>query len=464
MTLRLRRILYTIFIILFFLSAPPLVLYTTGYRYDFRYGRVVETGSLVIRSQPENAEIYLDEKLYRAATPAIINNLLPGKLNLRVSKDGYHDWQQDLEITARVTAFEENIKLYPKKTPVTLVPGKVQNYWWNKKADKLVYLNRQGQLRLFNLLNKADSLILALGGGVLRDLAWSEQSDKFFLTVVEANKFNNFIIDPLAENKTNLNQLLGLRFNKLQWDPHSEDTLYGTAQDRLYRLSLPLKTAKIAAPGPVTQFLIEKDRILLLEKGGRPDVAYVSRRGRSENSTTERILTRLGENESEFLSTNSSLIAIYDQIAKKLDLLDPQDKNLLLWEPLTTLQNISNIIFSGDGGKMVYSDGFGIYQENIKSPTESNRDLIIRYSDPVADLLWADDEFHVFYLAAGSLRVAELKSSTEPRVLKLVENLAAVKEVHYSAALSALTYIDEQANLQYLSLSPQDGGSILFGD
>lgn len=464
MTLRLRRILYTTFIILFFLAAPPLVLYTAGYRYDFRYGRVVETGSLVIRSRPEKADIYLDEKLYRQATPTIINNLLPGKLNLRVSKEGYHDWIQQLEISPRLTGFEENIKLYPKKNPQSLLPDKAQNYWWNKKADKLVYTNAQNQLKLFNLLNKADDLILDLDKSALQDLDWSPHNDKFFLTTLAAGRLNNLVIEPLSGNAANLNQLLGLRFNKLQWDPNSPDTLYGLSQDSLYRLSLPLKTARIVNKSPVTQFLAAKDRILLLEPGGRPGVNYVSWRGLAENSAARRILTRRGEDKSQFLTTNSNLIAVYDESAGKLDLIDPEDKNLLLAEPMRTLENVTNIIFSAPGDKMVYSDGFGIYQENIGPIEETSRDLIIRYSDPVTSLGWADDEFHIFYLTAGSLRLAELKSSTEPRVLKLAEGLPESKKINFITPLGGLTYIDEEENLQYLSLDWQNGRAALFGN
>lgn len=463
MTLRLRRLLYTISFILFFLTAPVLVLYTAGFRYDFRYNRVVETGSLVIRSNPEKADIYLDGQLYHQATPTIVNDLLPGKLELKVSKEGFHDWAQTLQISARVTAFEENIKLYPKNAPQTLIPGEIKDYWWNDKADKLVYLNSQNQLRFFNLLNKTDSLIFDLQKDALADLVWAPGNGAFLLTTAAGKRLNNFVIDPASGSQTNLNQIFGMRFTKLRWDENSSDALYGAAANGLYRLSLPLQTAKVIVAGPVTEFLIEKDRILLLEKGGRPGVAYVAARGFGDNATSRRILTLLGEGGGQFLKTNSGLIALYDQAGKRLDLIDPQQKYLLLSEPHTTLQNVSNIIFASGGDKMVYADGFAVYQENIHTPEEARRDLIIRYSSAIDNLNWADDESHVFYTNAGSLQIAELKSSTEPRVLKLVAGLAEVKKISYLPGLSAITYIDG-AGLRYLSFSPPDARSPLLGD
>ena len=63
MTLRTRRILYSFFIAIFVIAAPTLVLYTAGFRYDFEYNRIVETGSLVVKSYPQNASIYINGEL-----------------------------------------------------------------------------------------------------------------------------------------------------------------------------------------------------------------------------------------------------------------------------------------------------------------------------------------------------------------------------------------------------------------
>jgi len=121
MNLRTRRILYSFFIAIFAIAAPTLVLYTAGFRYDFKYNRIVETGSLVIKSYPENASIYIDGKLLEQTTPTIINTILPGKINLLVEKEGYHRWEKTIEIFHRVSTFEESIKLYPNTDPNQLL-------------------------------------------------------------------------------------------------------------------------------------------------------------------------------------------------------------------------------------------------------------------------------------------------------------------------------------------------------
>ena len=125
MNLKTRRILYSIFVAIFFLAAPPLILYTAGFRYDFTYNRIVETGSLVVRSYPEKADIYLNGQAHTAQTPTIINNILPGKIKLLIAKEGYHEWEKDILVNARVTTFEERVTLYPRTEPQLFVGKRV---------------------------------------------------------------------------------------------------------------------------------------------------------------------------------------------------------------------------------------------------------------------------------------------------------------------------------------------------
>ncbi len=118
MNLKTRRILYTAFTVLFFLAAPPLVLYTAGFRYDFKYNRVVETGSMVVKSLPSEASIYIDSVQSSEPTPTIINTILPGEINLLVSLSGHHSWEKKIDIKPRVTSFEERIKLFSISEPI----------------------------------------------------------------------------------------------------------------------------------------------------------------------------------------------------------------------------------------------------------------------------------------------------------------------------------------------------------
>ena len=58
-----RRITYSIFFTIFFISSPLLILYSLGYRYNFTTNNIEKNGAFYIKSYPRNANIYIDNVL-----------------------------------------------------------------------------------------------------------------------------------------------------------------------------------------------------------------------------------------------------------------------------------------------------------------------------------------------------------------------------------------------------------------
>ncbi len=98
MTLRNRFLLVGIGIVVFVTTTPIIVLYALGYSFDFESKQIIKTGSLVVKSQPQDAEIYIDDKLQKNHTDSTIRFLLPGDFNIKISKTGYQSWTKRLNI------------------------------------------------------------------------------------------------------------------------------------------------------------------------------------------------------------------------------------------------------------------------------------------------------------------------------------------------------------------------------
>jgi hypothetical protein len=56
------------------------------------------TGAINLTSTPSGAKIYLDDK-YQGITPQTLSNLEPGTYQLRLTKSGYQDWQQEVTVS-----------------------------------------------------------------------------------------------------------------------------------------------------------------------------------------------------------------------------------------------------------------------------------------------------------------------------------------------------------------------------
>ena len=119
-----RPLLFFIFVAAFLISAPIVVLYTSGYRYQFGANKIVQTGILNVTSFPRGASIFIDDKKQKETTPAVIDDVMPGKHDVRVQKDGYTSWQKTLEIISKQSTFANDIILFleqdPESTTITL--------------------------------------------------------------------------------------------------------------------------------------------------------------------------------------------------------------------------------------------------------------------------------------------------------------------------------------------------------
>ena len=468
MILRTRRILYSFFIAIFAIAAPTLVLYTAGFRYDFEYNRVVETGSLVVKSYPEKSSIYINDILQEPQTPTIINTILPGKINLLVTKDGYHSWEKTINISPRVTAFEETIKLYPKSEPKPIIKTSISNYWWNSKQDKIAYLTTKGKLRLFNTLNQKDTLIANLEKKPLINFTWSPHGDQFLFGRGSLQD-EYFVVDARDNNKTIfLNSIFKSPLESLQWDPATPNSLYALSQKSLYRIPYLLQAKRLIASGDIESYLVEEDRILLSEKtlSGEFLISWIAP---TDISTIHLVPEIISSKDDEFISTNSHIIAMINKKTHQLTIADPSIKNTSLENSVITIPDTRQAIWSNNGNTLIYSDGFGIYQRSFVTPitiipTLPTSKLVIRYSQPIKNVIWADDESHIFYTINNALRVAELNSSSDPRSTVLLES-EPLNNITTASQTNLATFINSNSELVAIPLSLESSRkSFLFSN
>lgn len=474
MTLQARRILYISFVILFFAAAPPLVLYTAGFRYDFTYNRVVETGSLVVKSTPPDAAVRLNGELYRDATPTIINTILPGKIKLLVEKEGYHSWEKEIEIKPRVTAFEEDVVLFARTRAAALTEHPAVRFWWNAGEDKLAYTTQDNALRLFNTLNQKDTLIANLPEGDTA-LSWSPREDAFFFGRKNSRGQQEFIVVD-AESLARIIPLAparGVSLASVQWDPRTAASLYALNQKReLVRFNYLLQTQRTVSFGPVLSYLAEENRILLISESADKSAPYLSWIDPALQSTVHLLAEVRVSRGQEFVATNSHYIALRNERAHELVIIDPtaaSSAGTSDSEPII-IPRVREFAFSANGAMLVHSDGFGIYARKLTTPLSvlprlyETSALVTRYSKPVALLALTGRGSHVFYTVSGDLRVNDVASASEPRSTTLLSGAQEMSGLWYGGRGNALSFIDADGILSTLALSLENPRTFLFGN
>jgi len=178
-----RRSIAAIFILLFAVLIPLIIIITAGLQYNFKKHKFEKTGLIIIETEPSDALVLLDEKspitwwlqLFSQTfftkeykTPTRLNNIIPREYELTLKRDGYHEWKQRIIVNSGQTTFIENIKLWPNNNPQytfnnleTIFASKlkeIEYFIWHEQKN-LFLLKIEN---VFSLLDRRNDKITAL--------------------------------------------------------------------------------------------------------------------------------------------------------------------------------------------------------------------------------------------------------------------------------------------------------------
>ncbi|MEK7663952.1 MAG: PEGA domain-containing protein [Patescibacteria group bacterium] len=146
MTLKTRLTILLLLVFLFLVVTPYLVLYSLGYRIDFKNQKIVATGGIYVRVQPSTANITIDNKINDAtgvfSNSIFVQNLLPGEHSVSIKKDGYHDYQKNLLVKEKAVTKLENVILFGKNIPFEILDSTTQfSLLKQKPIERFIILN-----------------------------------------------------------------------------------------------------------------------------------------------------------------------------------------------------------------------------------------------------------------------------------------------------------------------------------
>ena len=142
MSKRAQKSLFFACLLIFFIVAPILVLYTQGYRFDLKERKITQTGGIFIKATPKQAQIYLDGQLSKTTDfffgSALIENLFPKRYGIMVQKEGFYSWEKNLEVREKEVTEARNIILFPENTYYSSLAQNVQKFWFSPNGRRIV--------------------------------------------------------------------------------------------------------------------------------------------------------------------------------------------------------------------------------------------------------------------------------------------------------------------------------------
>lgn len=116
---RIRVLIAIITIIVVFSLGSLAYFYANGYRFDGKNNTIKPTGLLVLKSDPDGAQIYIDDELKTATNSTI--SIEPGVYRIRIEKEGYLSWNKELTVEKSIVTeeFAHLFKSAPSLTAIT---------------------------------------------------------------------------------------------------------------------------------------------------------------------------------------------------------------------------------------------------------------------------------------------------------------------------------------------------------
>ncbi|MFA5355460.1 MAG: PEGA domain-containing protein [Candidatus Paceibacterota bacterium] len=137
MTKKTRTIIFLICFVIFAIGGPSVILYSQGYRINLNAQDgekiITSTGGIFIKTLPKQVDVSLNGKVVKKTDflfgSVLIENLLPGKYEVEVSKEGYAPWKKILAVKEKEVTEAKSIILFPAEISFGLISENTERVW-----------------------------------------------------------------------------------------------------------------------------------------------------------------------------------------------------------------------------------------------------------------------------------------------------------------------------------------------
>lgn len=427
-----RTILFSICASLFLLTSLVVIFYSQGYRFDFKEKRIRQSGAFYFKVIPKSAIVEINNKFTKKTDiffgAAFIDNLLPRNYSVRITKDGYHPWEKNLEIKEKQVTEAKNIILFPFDLSFQPLFKNVSNFFFSPDERRLIIVEntKEGwELKNYDLKTNIKSYLLKAGDlddekAEVSDLEFSSDSKRAFLKIFSGKELKYFLIDLEQEPKTSqfLTSLdfLGKGITKLSFSPKNTQELIFLKEGRLQKVDLIKKEISPVSLSDILTFTFGNDSLYYLEAKGlvyKIDYSFLNK------EKINLVNFQMRKNASY------NLIALDDFLFLKendnLYLLNPESKNFEKF-----FEKNKGLAISPDSQKVVYWSDFEIwvlFLENQKTQPQKaigDKLFLTRFSDKLNEVFWLNS-YYLIFSNADKIKIAEIDDRDQINIIDLSE-------------------------------------------
>lgn len=494
-----RRIFFWTLVVLFIIITPSIIMHARGYTFDLHRGVFVHSGSVMLKTNPQNFDVYINGQLQNSKQLNRINNsynltgLTPDNYNLSVTADGFQTWTKKTEVHSGLATEFWNVLLVRKNYDRTAYnTSGTDKFFFSPQDTKIAVVKNSAPgatVQILNISNKnTENSFFFVGGAFNNDerqenIEWSPNQDflsiplkmnpvteknsilptKNAVSVVpDAGKYAYFIADPSTNNSFNLNSLLGRDdIRNVRWDPKDKRYLFFLSGSGLYRANLKDKNDLTLIADNVSAFDLSKDGVYYVQEPN--DLIFKS----NLDGTGDRFQLT-----SDFPDASNPLISkiiAYDD--NRIALLTEGGKLFIFNKgdhgnySRRLEDNIQGMQFSDDGKKMLYWSDNEIFVYFLRDwnvqPSRSENEIqsITRYAETVKNVQWFKDYEHIIFSAGPYVKIIELDARDHRNCLDILTTSTNTPFLTYDHALERLFFADTNGDASdlYSVVFPEPG-------
>jgi len=473
-----RSIFFWTLTLLFFVIAPTLVLYARGYRIDFQKGVFVHSGTITLKTNPENVQISLNGRLEEATASRMNNSLnvaglIPREYRLTVSAPGFNDWNKKTEVHSGLASEFWNILLTRKEyAKTTYVTDSVEKFFVSPEDKFIALENTRDGSTVINILNIKNNEITRvytfpdwqfISKERKENIEWSPKEDYLLIPLQkkspieneEAIVFTYFVADPVKGTSFNLNEFLGKEnIKNARWHPKDKNYLFFLEGTNLFQVNIADKNNLILVDQDVSSFDLAENGVYYSQLPNE----LVFRKDLDGQSGKIQI-TFISPKENQVL--NEKLI-VYDEA--RIAFLD-KDKNLFLFNQgqyKEYLQKIGSAVegiqFSDDGKKLLFWSTNEISVHFLRDwnvqplRIENETKEITRYAEKINNVQWFKDYEHIIFSVGPFVKIIELDNRDYRICNDLLTTETDDSQIVYSHYLEKMFFSDQTEKGNFFSI------------
>ena len=452
----LRRVVFYVFAAFYVIFCPLVLLYSFGRSLrpaDREF--LTETGLISLATVPSGANVHFNGSPLERRTPTVIQDLLPGRYDVRIEMRGYLPWTRTLTVEPNEATVFEKIIMVPdswsKKTlateefvSITPIPNTSSFIAAQSSHVGDLWFVEPERERMTRLVDEEPSL----GNGSVLSCTTTPGSRRLLLTVQDGDERRAYWLRVQPSWSVEISDATGLfrtQASETLWEPNKADYLYQAGAGYVHRSALGTASTDAFFLNGVKGFGVSDRDLYVLDNEGTLWQSDHDLKGRRvlDNTDTEQFRNEI--------RTGGTFFRIYP-LSRDIVLIASRDGSLTVNRPPYRLlsEDFRGFSFSNDSQRLLFwsRKRIGVadlWEDPLALERNPLRPLSVSWvyagGADLRQAYWAYDGSHVLTNDGGRIVLIDTQDGSG-RVVAAIGETSPGAPFAYDDLTGVLCYID----------------------